>query len=137
MFELLMSGSHTPEEIILAWQPGQLPSCPSKFQHAKPVIASKVSPDTPIVDAFVGVPVKNPTSFAECHDTNGLRRNDGERQWEAVNRILARVAPVERRGGIIPLDENKIAAEVLKQTLVEYLTQTREPLQDGRRWFIA
>lgn len=88
MLELLLSGVHEPEELLLAWKVGQLPSCPPRFEHAKPLIASKVSPGTPIVNAFVGEPIERPKTFAQCHDINAYRKNNGERQRIAVGVAL-------------------------------------------------
>ena len=56
------------------------------------MICEKIWPNSTIEDAFDGVPVEDPQTWEDCHNTDALRANGGERrQRRAVEKMKARV----------------------------------------------
>ena len=88
----LLRDEHDVEVLMLAWAPGRLKSCPPKFKEAKLMLCEMIWPHSTIEDAFDGVPVEDPKTFEDCHNTDALRANGGERQRRAVQKMKARVS---------------------------------------------
>ncbi|EJK72450.1 hypothetical protein THAOC_06020, partial [Thalassiosira oceanica] len=92
----------------LAWKPGRLTSCPSKFQEAKRVVALAISDNREYSNGFGDqVPVDDPETFDECHDFKKYTLE--QCKGAVVNTEVSAIVPVETNGGFQVLDVNQVA----------------------------
>lgn len=122
--------------IFLAWAPGRLPSCPPKFEEAKPIIAKKVAgDDVEIVDPIKGWPKERPENFKECHDSS-LYEIDNIKNGKTLT--IAELRLVGKEGGIAAFDECKLIWGE-DGGLVSFMTDELEsPLGiDGPKWCVV